>query len=155
MSKPKLKIEPIQNGTVIDHITANKALYVLKILKLPDKDINLSLAMNVPSKTTGSRKDIVKIENRELKPDELKQVALIAPKATINIIRDYKIIVKDKVKFMEELNSLLKCTNPNCITNTEEPIESRFYLIKKAPILFRCHYCERLITEKDIVHQFN
>ncbi|KZX11691.1 aspartate carbamoyltransferase regulatory subunit [Methanobrevibacter filiformis] len=155
MSKPELKVKPIKNGTVIDHITSNKSLYVLKILNLPNEDTNLSLAMNVPSKIAGSKKDIVKIENRELETKELKQVALIAPKATINIVRDYKIIAKDKIKFMSELDSILKCTNPNCISNADEPIESKFHLIKKSPILLRCHYCERLINEKDIDQQFS
>ena len=95
--KSELKIRAIENGTVIDHITANKSLHILKILGLPDSDTkNVTIAMNVSSKEIG-RKDILKIENRELDHEELNQVALIAPKATINIIRDYKPIKKDKI----------------------------------------------------------
>ena len=86
--KSELKIEAIENGTVIDHITANKSLHILKILGLPNSEvINVTIAMNVSSKEIG-RKDILKIENRELDYNELNQIALIAPKATINIIRD-------------------------------------------------------------------
>ena len=87
MKKSELKIKAIENGTVIDHITANKALHILKILGLPDEETtNVTVAMNVSSSQIG-RKDIVKIENRELDHEELNQVALIAPKATINIMR--------------------------------------------------------------------
>lgn len=93
--KSELKIKAIENGTVIDHITANKTLHILKILGLPDNETqNITVAMNVSSKELG-RKDILKIENRELDHEELNQVALIAPKATINIIRDYKPVKKE------------------------------------------------------------
>ncbi|OQD58480.1 aspartate carbamoyltransferase, regulatory subunit [Methanobrevibacter arboriphilus JCM 13429 = DSM 1125] len=153
MKKPEMKVEPIKNGTVIDHITANKSLHVLKILGLPNEDINVTVAMNVSSGKAG-RKDIVKIEKRELDSSELDQIALLAPEATINIIRDYKVVEKDKVRFMKELKSIIRCNNPNCITNANEPIESRFHLIKTSPILLRCHYCERLIDAEEIDKQF-
>jgi len=153
MKKSEMKVEAIKNGTVIDHITANKSLYVLKILGLPHEDINVTIAMNVSSHDVG-RKDVVKIENRELDSSELDQIALIAPEATINIIRDYKVVDKDKVEFMDELKSIINCTNPNCISNTAEPIESRFHLIKTSPILLRCHYCERLLGTEEIDEQF-
>ena len=123
MTKSELKIKAIENGTVIDHITANKALHILKILGLPDDETtNVTVAMNVSSGEIG-RKDIVKIENRELDHEELNQVALIAPKATINIIRDFKPIKKDKIVLPTKITSIIKCTNPKCITNLEsEPI---------------------------------
>ena len=89
MKKSELKIKAIENGTVIDHITVNKSLHILKILGLPDSETrNVTIAMNVSSAEIG-RKDILKIENRELDAKELNQVALIAPQATINIIRDF------------------------------------------------------------------
>ena len=153
MKKPEMKVEAIKNGTVIDHITANKSLHVLKILGLPHEDINVTVAMNVSSNDV-QRKDVVKIENRELDSSELDQIALVAPEATINIIRNYDVVAKDKVPFMEELRSIIKCTNPNCITNADEPIESRFHSIKTSPILLRCHYCERIIDAKEINKQF-
>lgn len=153
MKKPEMKVEAIKNGTVIDHITANKSLHVLKILGLPHEDINVTVAMNVSSHDVG-KKDVVKIENRELDSSELDQIALLAPEATINIIRDYDVVAKDKVRFMKELKSIIKCINPNCITNTNEPIESRFHLIKTSPVLLRCHYCERLIDAEEIDKQF-
>ena len=90
MTKHELKVKPIENGTVIDHIPANKALQVLKILGLPKEGTNVTLAMNVSSKL--GFKDIVKFENRELEHTEIDKISLIAPDATINIIRDYEIV---------------------------------------------------------------
>lgn len=153
--KPTLKIKPIKDGTVIDHIRVNKSLHVLKILDLPNpENKNITIAMNVSSNEI-NRKDILKVENRELKTDELDQVALIAPEATINIIRDYKIIKKDKISLKEEINSIIKCTNSKCITNNpNEPISSKFSIINKSPIIVRCYYCEKIIDAKEIDHQF-
>ncbi len=152
MTKHELKVKPIENGTVIDHIQANKALQVLKILGLPKEGINVTLAMNVPSKL--GFKDIVKIENREVEHTEIDKISLIAPHATINIIRDYEIVSKKKVELVEELNGIVKCTNPKCISNTDEPIESKFYLVESDPITLRCHYCERLVQAEEISKQF-
>ena len=104
--KSELKIKAIENGTVIDHITANKSLHILKILGLPDSKTNVTVAMNVSSKEIG-RKDIVKIENRELNHSELNQIALLAPKASVNIIRDYKPIKKDKIILPDTITSII------------------------------------------------
>ena len=155
MTKSELKIRAIENGTVIDHITANKALHILKILGLPDKETkNVTVAMNVSSSEIG-RKDILKIENRELDHEELNQVALIAPKATINIIRDFKPIKKDKILLPEKITSIIKCTNPKCITNNKnEPITPIFNVVNNYPPVVRCHYCEKLIKTEDIDKQF-
>ena len=154
-NKAELKIKAIENGTVIDHITANKSLHILKILNLPDGETqNITIAMNVSSSEIG-RKDILKIENRELDAEELNQVALIAPKATINIIRNYDTIKKDKVNLPSKITSILKCTNSKCITNFgNEPITPTFKVIKTYPPVVRCHYCEKLIKTEDIEKQF-
>ena len=155
MVKSELKIKAIENGTVIDHITANKALHILKILDLPDDETtNVTVAMNVTSGQI-ERKDIVKIENRELDPSELNQIALIAPKATINIIRDFKPIKKDKIVLPKKITSIIKCTNPKCITNFEnEPVTPLFNVVREYPPVVRCHYCEKLIKTEAIDKQF-
>jgi len=154
MKKPfELRVKPIRNGTVIDHITANRSLNVLNILGLPDGHSKVTVAMNMDSSQLGS-KDIVKIENRELKPSEVDQIALIAPRATINIVRDYKIVEKAKVRLMDEVRGILRCPNPNCITNSDEGVENRFYVISEEPVLLRCYYCERLIEAEEIESQF-
>lgn len=154
MKPPKeLKVKPIRNGTVIDHITANKALSVLKILGLPNEKNTVTIAMNVQSPEMES-KDIVKIEGRELAPNEVDKIALIAPNATINIIRDYEIVEKGKVHLSDEVSAILKCPNPNCITNTNEPMITKFYVIEKEPVFLRCYYCERMMEESEIESQF-
>jgi aspartate carbamoyltransferase regulatory subunit len=154
MKTPReLKVKPIKNGTVIDHITANKALHVLKILKLPSQEAAVTIAMNVKSSQMGA-KDIVKIEGRELESAEVDKIALIAPQATINIIRDYEIITKGKVKLPEKISGILRCANPNCITNTEEPVNSLFYVTSPEPLVVRCYYCERAMDQNEIEKQF-
>lgn len=153
--KTKLKIKAIENGTVIDHITANKSLHILKILGLPDNETqNVTIAMNVSSSEIG-RKDIVKIENRELDHSELSQIALIAPKATINIIRNFEPVKKQKIMLPETITSIIKCTNPKCITNfANEPITPKFNVIEEYPPVVRCYYCEKLIQTEEIDKQF-
>ncbi len=154
MKTPReLKVTPIRNGTVIDHITANKALHVLKILNLPSQETAVTIGMNVKSSQMGA-KDLVKIEGRELEPAEVDQIALIAPHATINIIRDYDIVTKGKVNLLEKIRGIIRCGNPNCITNTAEPVESLFYVTSQEPLVLRCYYCERAMDQAEIEKQF-
>lgn len=139
----QLKVQPIKNGTVIDHIAAGTALKVLAILgisKMPTETV--SVLMNVPSKKY-SKKDMVKIENRELNPREVDKIGLIAPEATINIVKNYKVTVKHKVKLPEVVIGIVRCANPNCISNLKEPVKSKFAVISTAPLKLRCYYCER------------
>jgi aspartate carbamoyltransferase regulatory subunit len=137
-----LKITPIKDGTVIDHITPGRALKVLRVLNLPESTSSVvSILMNVMGKK--GKKDIVKVENRELDPKELDKIALIAPKATINIIRDYEVVKKHTVEIPDEVVGITRCSNPTCISNAREPVESRFHVISKDPPRIRCYYCER------------
>ena len=142
--EPKgLKVKPINNGTVIDHIAGGQALNVLKILGIyGTTDTTLSVVMNVDSRKLG-KKDIVKVEDRELLEQEVNRIALIAPAASINIIRDCKIIAKRKVDLPDEIVGVVRCQNPNCISNTHEPIKSRMLVKVKNPVLLRCLYCEQ------------
>ncbi|MDI6885893.1 MAG: aspartate carbamoyltransferase regulatory subunit [archaeon] len=144
----ELKVVPIKNGTVIDHITAGQALNVLKILEINARTgAVVSVVMNVRSKKMG-RKDIVKVEDRELKPEEVDKIALIAPNATINIIRDSEVIEKHKVYLPKSIEGIIRCANPNCISNAErEPVISKFITVSENPPLFRCFYCERMIED--------
>ena len=139
----ELKIQPIKNGTVIDHITAGNALKVLRILRIPESTSSIvSVAMNVAGKKM-MKKDIVKVEKRELDTHEVDKIALIAPKATINIIRDYDVVEKHRVQLSDEIIGILKCSNPTCISNANEPVKSRFLVMSKDPPRVRCYYCER------------
>ncbi len=144
--KKELKVSPIGNGTVIDHITAGQALNVLKILGIhAGTDAVLSVIMNVRSNKMG-KKDIVKIENRELRREEVDKIALIAPNATINIIRNYEVVEKRKVFLPKVIEGILRCANPNCISNArEEPVVPKFITVSENPPIFRCFYCERIV----------
>jgi aspartate carbamoyltransferase regulatory subunit len=140
--KKELKIPLIKNGTVIDHITAGNAVKVLHILGIPISTSSVvSVAMNVKSKM--GKKDIVKVENREIDPQEVDKIALIAPKATINIIRDYKVAKKHKVELPSEIIGIVRCSNPTCVSNANEPVKSRFKVIDKDPPKIKCYFCER------------
>jgi len=138
----ELKIQPIKDGTVIDHITAGNAVKVLHILGIPKSSTSIvSVAMNVKSRF--GKKDIVKVENRELDPNEVDKIALISPKATINIIRDYEVAEKHRVKLPNEVVGIVRCSNPTCVSNSKEPVKSRFIVLDKDPIQIKCYYCER------------
>ncbi len=140
----ELKVQPIKNGTVIDHIPSGMALKVLRIIGIDEKgvDSTVSVLMHVPSKGTGW-KDIVKVEDRELDPKEVDKVSLIAPSATINIIRNYEVAEKHKVQLPKVVKGIVKCANPSCITNLNEPVETMFTIKSKIPLKLRCHYCDR------------
>ncbi len=138
-----LLINPIKNGTVIDHITSGEALNVLKIIGITGTTTeSVSVATNVSSGKIG-RKDIVKIENRELRKEEMDRIALIAPRVSINIIRDYKVYAKGGVERPKFLLGVVRCPNPGCITNAHEPVSSRFEVL---PNGLHCMYCDWLIT---------
>lgn len=141
----EFKVSSIKNGTVIDHITGGQALNVLKILKIKAGVENVvSAVMNVKSDKM-RKKDIVKVENRELKAEEVDKIALIAPNATINIIREYEVVEKHKVYLPVSIEGTIKCANPNCISNAKEPVISKFITLSDNPPLFRCFYCERIV----------
>ncbi|MCX9073949.1 MAG: aspartate carbamoyltransferase regulatory subunit [Candidatus Methanoperedens sp.] len=145
-SKKEMRVRRIKHGTVIDHITAGQALNVLRILGISGTTkAVVSVAMNVPSGVMGS-KDIVKVEDRELEEEEVDRISLIAPNATINIIRDFEVIEKYKVDLPDSLEGVVKCDNPNCISNTNEPVTSKF-IVNKKPVELRCIYCDHVISE--------
>ncbi|MBU4077690.1 MAG: aspartate carbamoyltransferase regulatory subunit [Euryarchaeota archaeon] len=151
MIEKEMRVRRIEHGTVIDHITGGQALNVLRILGVSGtSSAVVSVAMNVPSGTIGS-KDIVKVEDRELKEEEVDRISLIAPNATINIIRDFEVIEKYRVDLPERLDGVVKCSNPNCISNTKEPVISKF-LVNKKPLELRCIYCDHVISDSIAEH---
>ena len=150
-SEEQLIIRKIRDGIVIDHIPAGRALTVLKLLKITGKEgFRVALVMNVESRKLGT-KDIIKIEGRELSREELSVIALVAPTATINIIRDYKVVAKFKVEIPDKIEGILRCLNSKCITNKPgEPIKTRFITISRSPLIIKCDYCGTYYTESDI-----
>jgi aspartate carbamoyltransferase regulatory subunit len=150
----ELRVKKIKEGTVIDHISAGNALTVLNILGITNHTGQVvSVAINVPSSKIG-RKDIVKIEGRELNADEVDKIALIAPQATINIIRDFNVIEKQQVKLPKFIREILKCANPTCVSNSREPVEPAFSVENEDPLVLRCHYCGRIMEKQDVLKQF-
>ena len=139
-------MQPIRNGTVIDHITPGQAVTVMRILRVMRKGwtSTVTAAMNVPS--GAGRKDILKIEDRELEPAEVNKIALVAPNATINIIREYEVARKDRVELPDKVSGLVRCPNPNCVTN-HEPIKTQFLVTSKDPVRLRCGYCDRDVDD--------
>ena len=143
----ELRVTPIKNGTVIDHIRSGMALKVLRILRIGEEvSSTVSAVMHVPSGKE-KWKDIVKVEDRELSPKEVDQIALLAPEATINIIRNYAVAEKYRVKIPEVARGILRCGNPSCITNGNEPLESEFLVRSEVPLRLVCKYCERELED--------
>ena len=141
-----LRVQRIRNGVVVDHIAQGKAPQVLDILGIDESfKETVTVAMNVPSSIYG-RKDIVKVENRKIQPAELNQIALIAPNASINIIKDYKVVKKERVSLPERIVGSMKCPNPNCVSNKHrEPVLSEFMVSEKDPLVLTCKFCERTL----------
>jgi len=154
MSEQMLYVSKIKDGTVIDHITGGHALDVAKILGITGREKRvITIAINVPSKRFKT-KDIVKIEGRELNPQEVHKIALLAPHATINIIRGYKVVEKQMVQLPKVIENIIKCANPACISNSNEPVQAKFYVDSEEPLLLKCHYCGYIIEKKDVLEQF-
>jgi len=144
----ELMVKKINNGSVIDHIPVGAGLKVIDILKITPDETAVVL-VNVESKKLG-RKDIVKIENRELTENEVNKISLIAPNATLNIIENGEVKKKKKVSLPNFLEDVIKCPNSNCITNSNEPVKTKFFFEKKEPVKLRCFYCEKLFDLEEI-----
>lgn len=142
----ELRIRPIRDGTVIDHIERGRALEVLRVLGVDSstRDV-VSVAMNVPSEKMGA-KDVVKVEGREIGSTEADVIALISPEATVNVVREYDVQDKYSVSMPEDISGVLECPNPSCITNGGEPVETRFEV--KGDAELRCSYCDEVLDDE-------
>jgi aspartate carbamoyltransferase regulatory subunit len=153
MSEVDLRVSKIKNGTVIDHISGGYALDVVKILGITGKEKRvMTIAVNVPSKQFGT-KDIIKIEGRALNSEEVNKIALVAPHASINIIKNYAVVEKLEVKLPQTILGIVKCVNPMCITNSGEPVSSNFSIESVEPIILKCHYCGYVLEKSDLLAQ--
>ena len=148
-----MRVSKIKDGTVIDHIRGGYSLDVIKILGITGKEKRvITIAINVPSKRFGF-KDIVKFEGRALNAQEVNRIALVAPHASINIIRDYKVVEKLEVKLPREIEGIVKCVNPCCVSNGGEPVASKFYVMNEEPLSLKCHYCGVILEKADVLQQ--
>ena len=150
MEQSELMVRRIKEGTVIDHIDEGKGLQVLDALRIDGHDGSLiTIALNVPSGKS-KKKDIIKVENKFLKDDDTNKIAVIAPKATINIIKNYKLIEKRRVSLPNEIDRIFRCSNPDCITNSTEHIDSIMDVVDKEGMILKCRYCARVLDVNEI-----
>ncbi|MEQ4532228.1 MAG: aspartate carbamoyltransferase regulatory subunit [Mixta sp.] len=142
MTQDKLQVEAIKRGTVIDHIPAQIGFKLLTLFRLTETDQRITIGLNLPSGALG-RKDLIKIENTFLTDDQINQLAVYAPHATVNRIDDYEVVAKIEPTLPERIERVLTCPNGNCISRTE-PVFSSFSVRKRAEaVQLKCKYCEK------------
>ncbi|MGE5424734.1 MAG: aspartate carbamoyltransferase regulatory subunit [Syntrophothermus sp.] len=147
-TRKEFKVSAIENGTVIDHIPPGSVTQVFRILHLERTKDQVLFGTNLDSKKMG-KKGIIKVSNIFFKPAEINKIALVAPTATLIVIRNFEVIEKKKVSVPDHADNIVKCFNPNCITN-HETVTTRFTVIDKKNLKLKCHYCEK-ITASDTI----
>ena len=149
MKEPKqLSVSAIQNGTVIDHIPAKNLFKVIQILGLDRIDNQVTFGTNLDSKKL-DRKAIIKISGVFFEDEDINRIALVAPDAKLNIIRDYEVIEKKVVKVPDNITGIAKCMNPKCITNVES-VTTKFKVVAKKNVALKCHYCEKITNQENL-----
>ena len=149
MSRKELVVSALENGTVLDHIPAKNVYKAIDLLNLRGVESQITIGINLASKLYG-QKGIIKIADKFFEDEELNKLALIAPKATVNVIRDFKVVEKKKITMPNEIIGIAKCMNPKCVTN-HQPIKTRFTTIAKGDeISLLCHFCEKISDTKGV-----
>lgn len=141
MMQKKLQVEAIEHGSVIDHIPASQGIKILKFFNFTQTNEKITVGLNLATHN-GNAKDLIKVENTFISDAQANQLALFAPNATINQIKDFKVVNKFNVQLPDSFIAVLACPNSNCISHNE-PVETRFYVQKKAQLKLKCHYCEK------------
>lgn len=145
-----LPVSAIRNGTVIDHIPAKQALKIVKLLKLAIENVQITLGLNLPSLKL-QYKDLIKVEHINLTREDASQIAILAPQATVNIIRNFEVYEKFQVSLPDSIKAVISCPNTSCISN-HEPIES-VILVKqrwRGNVSLQCHFCRKKFSQQDI-----
>ena len=150
MSEKVMKVQPIRNGTVIDHIIAGKGVKIMDLLGFNKEGTAILSIMNVKSKKLG-RKDIIKIEDRELSEEDINKIALLSPRCNINIIRNYTVSEKIVANVPKVNVGIAKCNNQNCISNNQRSLESKLELKNEEEFTLRCMYCKRGMKGSELV----
>ena len=146
--KLKLKVSAIKEGTVIDHIPAKNLFTVISILGLDKIDNQITFGTNLESKKLG-RKAIIKISGVYFEDEDINRIALVAPDAKLNIIRDYEVVEKKVVEVPDFITGIAKCMNPKCITNYEH-VTTKFRVVSKKNVALKCHYCEKITNQENM-----
>ena len=147
-NKQALQVSALCNGTVIDHIPADKLFAVVNLLDIQDMGNNVTIGYNLESKKLG-KKGLIKISDRFFTDDEVNKISVVAPNVVLNTIRDYNVVEKREVKMPDEIHNIIKCNNLNCITNNE-PMETHFYVANRDTHTLKCRYCEKEVSLDDI-----
>jgi aspartate carbamoyltransferase regulatory subunit len=147
--RKQLSVSAIENGTVIDHIPATHLFKVIQILGLDHIRNQVTFGTNLESKKLG-HKAIIKIADMFFKDDDINRIALIAPNAKLNIIKNYTVVEKKQVEVPSEISGIAKCVNPNCITNIES-VKTRFKITSDKEVSLKCHYCEKITDQDQLV----
>ena len=134
-----MKIGHIENGIVLDHITAGNSMNIYNVLKLGELDCTVALIKNADSIKMG-KKDIIKIGT--LLDLDLDVLGYLDPGITVNIVRDGTVAERRKLELPERVVGVIKCKNPRCITSVEREIVHEFKLTDRAKKVYRCIYCE-------------
>ena len=149
MKEPKqLSVSAIQNGTVIDHVPAKNLFKVIQILGLDKIENQITFGTNLESKKLG-KKAIIKISGVYFEDEDINRIALVAPDAKLNIIRDYEVVEKKVVVVPDSITGIAKCMNPKCITNFEH-VTTKFRVVSKKNVVLKCHYCEKMTTQENL-----
>lgn len=141
MNKKERLVAAIENGTVIDHIPANKTFQVSSLLQLETLTTPVTIGYNYPSEKVG-QKGIIKVSDKFFTDDEISRLSVVAPNVVLNIIHDYEVVEKKTVRTPDELRGIVRCNNPKCITNNE-PMSTVFHVVDKAKGILKCHYCDK------------
>ena len=140
-NKEALQVSALRNGTVIDHIPADKLFEVVNILNIPSMTTNVTIGYNLKSRKLGT-KGLIKVADKFFSDEEVNRISLVAPNVVLNTIRDYQVVEKREVKMPEEIKGIVRCPNPKCITNNE-PMTTIFHLVDKSSGVIKCRYCEK------------
>lgn len=146
--KTELNVNAIKDGTVIDHIPAHHLFKVISILGLDKIKNQITFGTNLDSHRMG-HKAIIKVTDKFFEDAEINKIALVAPDAKLNIIRDYEVVEKKEVIIPETVIGIARCFNPKCITN-HESMSTRFERQGNEGISLKCHYCEKITTEEHL-----
>ncbi len=146
--KQELQVAALENGTVIDHIPSEKLFTVVSLLGLERMNNNITIGFNLKSAKL-KKKGIIKIADKYFCDEEINRIAVVAPNVKLNIIRDYMVAEKREISLPDELRGIVKCSNPQCITNNE-PMPTLFHVTNKAECVIKCHYCEKEQTREQI-----
>lgn len=146
---PQLSVSAIKHGSVIDHLSPGTALKVVQILRMDRYRHQITIGLNLPSSRMGF-KDLIKVEEWALSPEEVNRVALLAPQATLAIIEEFQVVKKFALVLPESFEGLIVCPNRCCVTNHEQ-IPSQFYTSTiGSRVQLRCGFCSKVVLREEI-----